>query len=559
MAKQILTDKNDLKANLTSSVVLMVWAAVLLLIWLLNSLNIFIIKAEVMSTAALSCGIIYCIPFVMIKLFRFNTPHMKYVIISICSIGTGLLYVLLNHHVVLMFFFPLVLSLLYFNKRPVLFASGATIVMMTASHIISSFVKFVVDDPFQGFREVMVYGLLPRLMLFLAFSVLCLMIMHACSDMLEKVFIYSDEIVRNKMGLSSIIKVSQRLFGARTTVEVSAITTSTVYDVIKTIQDDCQPPVSRVSIRTEDGRYHHIDEQMCDGVDIVRNDSIEFTISSKLFSLPIHRQKVWDDVQVHKDGIVMTFYDDDGLLLSYAAVNMQINTSDKLIVSLMEILQNNIKIAINNAKLNSDMFRTQEEIILAFAEISESKSKQTGQHVKRVAEYAKLMGKCVGFDEQRCNEFYLAAMLHDIGKLLIPAEILEKPGRLTKEEFDIVKTHVTIGEQLLRNSPGEVMHLARAIALQHHEKWNGTGYLGLAGEQIHYESRLLAVCDVFDALVSKRSYKEGWLPERAYEEIISQSGIHFDPKAVDVFVGAYNGFLDILYKYPDSDAEFYAS
>ena len=100
--------------------------------------------------------------------------------------------------------------------------------------------------------------------------------------------------------------------------------------------------------------------------------------------------------------------------------------------------------------------------------------------------------------------------------------------------------------------------MARAIALQHHEKWDGTGYLGLIGDQINYESRILAICDVFDALVSRRSYKAGWPPEKAYEEILSSSGTHFDPSLVNTFVESYDGFLDILYRYPDTQDEFAA-
>lgn len=559
MAKdKILTVENDRRANAKAATVLLVWACVIQLVWVLNVLGIFVIDSNIMGIAAIGCGALYCIPFIMVCLLRMNEPSMKYLILGACAAGSGFLYVLLNYHVILMFAFPVVMSLLYFDRTPVIFASAATLCALIASHIINIFCCFIPDAPLTTTSSILLYGLLPRGIVFLAFSVLCLTIMEACHDLLEKVFSYSGEIARNKTGLSRIISVSQKLFGSRTVVDVTAITTATVYEVVKSVQADAEPPVSRVAIRTDDGKYHRIDEEMRDGIDIIRNDSIEFTVGEKPFSIPIHRQKVQDNVSLSSDGIIMTFYDDDNRLVSYAVINMNIDTSDKLIASLLEILHNNISIAITNAKLNSDMFKTQEEIILAFAEISESKSKQTGQHVKRVAEYAKLMGERLGMSGLKCSELYLAAMLHDIGKLLIPAEILEKPGKLTREEFEVIKTHVTIGEQLLRNSPGEVMHMARAIALQHHEKWDGTGYLGLIGDQINYESRILAICDVFDALVSRRSYKAGWPPEKAYEEILSSSGTHFDPSLVNTFVESYDGFLDILYRYPDTQDEFAA-
>ena len=141
--------------------------------------------------------------------------------------------------------------------------------------------------------------------------------------------------------------------------------------------------------------------------------------------------------------------------------------------------------------------------------------------------------------------------MHDIGKLMIPPEILEKPARLTDEEFAVIKTHVTYGEELLKNSPGEVMSMARKIALQHHERWDGNGYLGYKGEEIDYLSRFVTVADVFDALVSKRSYKEGWSPKDAFDEIVSQKGKQFAPYAVEIFIKCYDDIYATLMQYPD--------
>ena len=161
------------------------------------------------------------------------------------------------------------------------------------------------------------------------------------------------------------------------------------------------------------------------------------------------------------------------------------------------------------------------------------------------------MAGYAGYSEKECTNIALAAMMHDIGKLMIPSEILEKPSRLTDEEFAVIKTHVTYGEELLRNSPGEVMKMARRIALQHHERWDGKGYLGYKGEKIDYIARIVSVADVFDALVSKRSYKNGWPPEEAYAEIVRNSGTQFAPHAVETFVKSYDKILEVLKQYPD--------
>ncbi len=198
-----------------------------------------------------------------------------------------------------------------------------------------------------------------------------------------------------------------------------------------------------------------------------------------------------------------------------------------------------------------DMYVTQEEMVRAFAEISESKSGQTGQHVKRVSRYVEVMATELGISQMEKESFVIASMMHDVGKLNIPSEILDKKGRLTDEEFAIVKKHTQYGYELLKNSPGRTMEIAKEIALNHHERWDGRGYNGLSGENIHQYSRIMAIADVFDALVSKRSYKDKWDPKDAYDEIVNQAGKQFDPELVKVFEKCYPRFLQILEEMPE--------
>ena len=190
-------------------------------------------------------------------------------------------------------------------------------------------------------------------------------------------------------------------------------------------------------------------------------------------------------------------------------------------------------------------------LIYAFSEISESKSKETGEHIRRVAEYMKVLGKASGFDPEYCEKLAAGAMMHDIGKLMIPEEILDKPSKLTREEYQIMKNHVLYGEALLNGCPGEIMRIAATLAKEHHERWDGSGYLGMKGEEIAYISRLIAVCDVFDALTTTRSYKVGWSVEDAYAEIVSNSGKQFDPKVVRLFINNFDKFREIHEQIPD--------
>jgi len=198
-----------------------------------------------------------------------------------------------------------------------------------------------------------------------------------------------------------------------------------------------------------------------------------------------------------------------------------------------------------------DMHQTQEELVRAFAQMCESKSGQTGYHVKRVAEYVEIMAKYLDIQTVERECLVTASMMHDIGKLNIPEEILDKPGKLTPDEYEIIKKRTHYGYELLKNSPGRTMEIASDIALNHHERWDGKGYNGFAGQNISLYSRIMAIADVFDALVSKRSYKDKWLPEDAYNEIVSQSGKQFDPYLVDVFIECYSKFLDIIKTYSD--------
>ena len=197
--------------------------------------------------------------------------------------------------------------------------------------------------------------------------------------------------------------------------------------------------------------------------------------------------------------------------------------------------------------------RIQEEMIMSFAEITENKSGQTGQHIKRVSEYSRILAEQLGLEAGRVEFVRIASTMHDVGKLLIPSEILEKPGKLTDEEYSTIKTHTTIGGQLLENVEGEEMQLSRTIAMEHHEQFDGNGYPSqIHGDDISIEGRIVAVADVYDALTSKRSYKDAWKEEDAYQEILNGRGTQFDPQVVDAFVAAHDKIVKVREQYQDT-------
>lgn len=217
------------------------------------------------------------------------------------------------------------------------------------------------------------------------------------------------------------------------------------------------------------------------------------------------------------------------------------------------IVDRNMVMLNNSIDANNDLAHSQKELIYAFAELSESKSKVTGEHIRRVSEYMRILGTASGFTTDYVDKLAVASMMHDIGKLMIPEEILDKPDKLTDEEYAVMKNHVLYGEALLAKCPGDIMQIAKTIALEHHERWDGSGYLGMKGNDISYISRLMAVCDVFDALTSQRYYKEGWSVEDTYNEIVRLSGEHFDPDVVQLFIDHFDEFKTVLQAMPDHE------
>jgi len=197
-------------------------------------------------------------------------------------------------------------------------------------------------------------------------------------------------------------------------------------------------------------------------------------------------------------------------------------------------------------KLHKDLEHTQEELIYRIGEIGETRSHETGYHVKRVAKYSQLLAKFCGLSEKDTHYLTVASPMHDIGKVGIPDEILKKPGKLTTEEWKIMKTHADIGYELFKDSDKPLLKTASIIAYEHHEKYDGSGYpRGLKGEKIHIYGRITAISDVFDALGSDRCYKKAWDDKKIFALLKEGRGKHFDPKLVDIFFKHLDEFLYI--------------
>lgn len=202
--------------------------------------------------------------------------------------------------------------------------------------------------------------------------------------------------------------------------------------------------------------------------------------------------------------------------------------------------------------LNEEIWQTQHEMLSLLGEVGESRSQETGNHVRRVAKYAKLLGELCGLEEEQTRLLYSASPMHDIGKIGIPDAILLKPGKLDTQEYEVMKKHSLIGYDILKQSNRPLLKAAAIIACEHHEKWDGTGYPnGIAGDAIHIYGRITALADVFDALSCERVYKKAWPMEKIIEFVINERGKHFDPTLVDMFMANIDRFVAIATEFKD--------
>ena len=215
-------------------------------------------------------------------------------------------------------------------------------------------------------------------------------------------------------------------------------------------------------------------------------------------------------------------------------------------VALLTDLAADITFGIDSLKTKSELVETRLDIIRRLTNAGEYRDNDTGAHIKRMSMYCEAIGRAMNLSDTQCELLLAASPMHDVGKIGIPDHILLKPGKLTAEEFEIIKTHTTIGADILNSPTSELLSAARDIALYHHEKWDGSGYpRGIGGNEIPLMARIVAVADVYDALTTTRPYKKPWPAKEALAEITRLSGSHFDPTVVKAFIACYDDILRI--------------
>lgn len=547
-----LIGDNNRRADYFISNIMRIVAYGTLLVLILSYNNVLEIGGSTLIRDLIISSIVLMIPTLFNFLWKQPSRKIKYIIITCISIVCILIMSHYMSDTFILAAIPLTVACLYFDKKLEIYTlifTGVGLVYaslvyeMGLGQIISGQWEFGSDYIYTIAIMMLEYSLLACIVLYLS---------DRCIRRFERAIDDANELKRNRDGLDVIVDYTDALFCARSYQEVATIILFIIQNLLASIENTPKGIEGYVGVRQFKNGYNGVNEKVEPQVFQVQNQIISVKVEDEEYLLPVVENEESSTVFVNKNRLTMFFYS-EGELVAFVILHIHLDQTESVLNKLIRVLYRNIRLAIKNIKLSHDMYETQEELVRAFSEISESKSGQTGRHIKRVSEYMKIMATALDLEREEKDSLVIASMMHDIGKLLIPEAIIEKPGKLTAEEFEIVKTHVHLGYKLLEFSPGRIMEIARLIALQHHEKWDGTGYLGLKGQEIDYYSRIMAVVDVFDALMSKRSYKESWSIEEAYNEIVSQSGKHFDPQVIELFKANFSEFLEVLNNYPDCE------
>ena len=260
-------------------------------------------------------------------------------------------------------------------------------------------------------------------------------------------------------------------------------------------------------------------------------------------------QDMWDTLQKGKrwNGIVKNLKKDGTSYWVNASISPIFDDKGEL-VEYIAIRQDVTDIIL----LNEEIRHTQSELIYRMGEAVESRSKESGHHVQRVAHYSKLLALIAGLEKEECEIIFAASTMHDIGKLSIPDAILLKAGTLSDEEWTVMKTHAEVGYKILEGSERPLLKMAATVAYEHHEHFDGNGYpRGIKADEISIYGRIVAIADVFDALGTDRIYKKAWPLKDIFEHLKEQSGKQFDPELIELVLNHLDQFLEIKNKFQD--------
>lgn len=350
-------------------------------------------------------------------------------------------------------------------------------------------------------------------------------------------------IENNKLGLERILKSTNSIMELKSTKLFAQSILSELTNLLDSTNDSNRDNNHANGLFldvTEDGYTIHY--QTGSFITLPEREILTTEIKNSL----AHAIKI--EGSFYNDNIYVGYFKNNSAPVSLIYLESNSSISDRT-KRLIDIFANNVAVAFSNLNLTNEILDTQKEIIETLSEVVEKRSKETSNHVLRVAQVSRFLALKIGLSEEEADKITMASPLHDIGKTGIPDAILLKPSKLTKDEYETMKLHTTIGRDILGSSTRPLLKAGSIISYEHHEKWNGTGYPNnKKGEEIHIYGRITALADVFDALYHKRCYKEAWPLEQIVELIKKERGEHFDPKLVDIFLDSIDEILLIIDK-----------
>lgn len=473
----------------------------------------------------------------------------SYIVLIIIASVTAFFYTALSGQYDVIFVFPVLLSCLY-NKEKICIGTG---IFTETTLFLAKIIKYALfryEFPDIGWGELIVNNIIPPMLILGVICIGCVIITDRFKNLIDQILLAARNIEQKHKDMNTLIESLNNLIDAQKLMDSNELLPAVAKIIIKlTHVNTVHPfPFLVAMIKSDES-----------GWDVLNYGSYSITngrhdvhvgFDKRAFSFKYEKDpNISENDLFNHDiyGVSFPFYSENKLIgFAIFSVRMPVDTRESLVSAHAMITK-----ALSNCILNKKLFSTQEELCFNLAEVCEAKSSQTGQHVKRIAKYMEIFGESLGLSPLENKVVSVASMLHDVGKLDIPISILDKPGKLTDEEYEIIKSHTRVGYDMLKNCSGVIMQRAAMMALEHHERWDGKGYNHIKGEEIDFFSRYVAVADVFDALSSKRSYKEAWSLEDVKNEIVRCKGTQFCPDAVDRFVANFDKFAKVRESMPD--------
>lgn len=352
--------------------------------------------------------------------------------------------------------------------------------------------------------------------------------------------------LRMERGLEQMLDASSSLHSSVSTLEFLRIALKEITTIVQVEYD------------SELNNGALVLQRLSDGFKVVSGpDAIDFDVpQTKIDEAPSSLLEELRSIE-HTEGIVQV---KSGVVFTVTAragqtYHFWIGTPFQLpsdSIRLLQFFLSKLSVSLSNSILRREVLDAQSDVMNRLCEAVESRSKETGSHIRRIALYSRKLARLTGLSEGDIELITVASPMHDIGKVAIPDSILNKPGKLDPQQWEVMKTHAHEGFRLLAHPHFSVMQAGAEIAKTHHERWDGSGYpLGLVGQQIPIMGRIVALVDVFDALLSRRPYKEPWPLEKVAEEIRSLRGKQFDPDLTDIFLNHIDDFHEIFTQFPD--------